>query len=361
MATRPVRGPSGELSADEIAELGGSLHETLQTACPVQEPVVEGLIDRGQIVVIAARPGTGKTPLLTQLVSAVSVGKPFLDFATRQCRGAIIDLESSPARHREQMQRQWRTMSIGDEAARNIDAFVRGNADDPNSRELDRVLTKCSHVQRWIWLKKVATRRGYGLIVVDTALAFTPFKAADEEKTRSLFSWASGLRQAPSHPAIVLVLHLRKPDRKTPTPKLLEDPYSWTDEFLGSGVWSASADVRLGLENIGKDDHVAFAGFRRGNGEVSPRIIEPQVEELDGHDHPTIWKLVEPSLAVGSVINGTQLARFNKLPVGQEVTWSDFLNVTGAPKVSASRLIQRATAAGVLDYDPSRKTYRRRV
>src|SRR5215813_906043 len=103
-----------------------------------------------------------------------------------------------------------------------------------------------SNQDRLEWLTRLAPQRHYGLIVIDTALAFTPFKAHDEGQARALFRWATLRNRAP-YPAIIFVVHLRKPDQKAHRPSLLEDPYTWTDEILGSVVWSASADVRLGL------------------------------------------------------------------------------------------------------------------
>jgi hypothetical protein len=199
------------------------------------------------------------------------------------------------------------------------------------------------------------------VIVIDTALAFTPFKAHDEGQVRMLFKWASTLRSMPPHPAIIFVVHLRKPDQKQKKPTLLEDPYAWTDEILGSVVWSASADVRLGLEAFGNDGYVVFAGFRRGDGEVGPMIIEPFIEMIDGEPRATKWALVDPAQTAASVLSPTQWQRFQRLQVGQEVTWSQFLSTTGAPKVSAHRLARRAIAIGLLDHDRVRGVYRRKV
>src|SRR5262249_32544510 len=150
-----------------------------------------------------------------------------------------IDVESSPPRQRELLQRQWTALALDAAAVKeNVDVFVSGNPHDQNSRELDRILTKGTTHQRWNWLFKLLQLRRYDLIVVDTALTFSPFNAADEEKVRQLFAWVSILRRTEPFPAVILVVHLRKPDRKSRGPTLLQDPYGWTEEILGSVVWS---------------------------------------------------------------------------------------------------------------------------
>jgi hypothetical protein len=106
---------------------------------------------------------------------------------------------------------------------------------------------------------------------------------------------------------------------------------------------------------------VVFSGYRRGDGEVSPRIIEPHLGEIDGRERPMMWKLIDPGVGAKSVLASTQLTRFGNLPVGEDLTWSDLLSKTGAPKVSLSRLVARATAIGLLEYDSLRKTYRRKA
>src|SRR5262249_12449865 len=130
--------PPNAGAAGPIVSLGG----TLNTECPVRDPIVEGLIDRGQIVVVAARPGTGKTPFLTQMVSAVASGQPVLGMPTKRCRVGLIDLESDPRRHRQLLQRQWVALRLDPNTfCENIDLFIRGNPNDSNSCELDRVMT----------------------------------------------------------------------------------------------------------------------------------------------------------------------------------------------------------------------------
>ena len=45
----------------------------------------------------------------------------------------------------------------------NVDVFVSGNLYDRNSRELDRVLTRCDNRQRWNWIFHLHQQRHYEL------------------------------------------------------------------------------------------------------------------------------------------------------------------------------------------------------
>ena len=126
--------------------------ESLETPCPVVEPVVEDLIDRGDIGILAAAPGLGKTPLVAQLAASVAGGTPFLGLPTRQGRAALLDLESKPGGLRQLLTHQWVALDLDREAiGRSLEVFVRGNPEDPNSRELDRVLA-IDVDTRWDWL-----------------------------------------------------------------------------------------------------------------------------------------------------------------------------------------------------------------
>jgi AAA domain len=302
-------------SVDDIHERIGSLADTLSTACPPRLPLVDGLFDRGDIVTIAARPGTGKTPFVSQLGLCLASGMPFLDFATHQCPVALIDLETKPARHRALLEQQARALSI-DVGALELDVFVRGNPADPNSRELERVLLNATKFgDRFSWLQNLIERRGYGYVAVDTALMFWPVKSSDETAVRLLFKHIRQLCLTPPHAAIAPVLHLRKQDRKGTCPALLDDPHGWTEEMLGSIVWSASADVRLGLEKHG-EDQVVFGGYRRGEGELSPRILQCRMSDFDGEPRPVVWERA-PADSVAKLLLPPGLAeRFLRLPTG---------------------------------------------
>lgn len=337
-----------------------SLKETLKNRPPARKPVIEDLIDRGQMVILAGRPNVGKTPFLSQMASSVAVGADFLGFETHPHRVAIIDLESDASRYLETAETQWKALGIDPiKASEGIDLFVRGNPNDPNSESLEQALLEDDWQKRLDWLGEHIRSDAYGLVIIDPLLALFPFKAADEEKVRKLLSEISSIKRQSPYPAILFSHHLRKEDRRSRGPTLLKDPAGWSQEILGSMVWSASTDVRLGLESLPSDE-VVFSGFRRAEGELPRVIMELRIEVIHGNPTPTCWDRCNSSQLVSQILTKNQRTYFNRLPVGQWVSWSEFLKVTCAGRSTAHRLIDRAKG-GLIEHDIEKKSYRRVV
>jgi hypothetical protein len=240
----------------------------------------------------------------------------------------------------------------------NLDLFTRGNPHDPNAKEVDRVLAKVIHPKdRFAWLERIISERQYELVILDTALALFPINSSDERHVRYIMGQVQALRQIPPYPAIVLVVHLRKRDKQFRPPSLLEDPFAWTEEMLGSIVWSASADVRLGLERHEDEGLTVFGGFRRGYGEVAPMILQPH---LNDEGEPLYFEPVAADVAASSVLSDSQTHALLRLPRGEWITFKQILGY-GLAKSTASRLIDRASAVGLLERDKARALYRRKV
>ena len=362
-AALPVASRTPILPSD-LREAIVPFSDTMRVACPAREALVEGMIDRGEIGTLAGVSGLGKTPLVQQLAVCVATGTSFLGCSIQEvCRVGLIDLESRPDRLMASLKRQATALGTDlDQVGQQLDVFVRGNPGDPNSRELDRMLTAVPIIKRWTWLRNIIAARQYGLVIIDTGLVFWPIKSTDEEKVRQLFSGLSILKNQPPYPAFLLTLHLRKPDRRATPPSLLEDPFAWTDEILGSRAWSTNADVRLGIDRLGQmpdDDRLVFSGFRRGEGALAPLILEPAIELLDGEPHVTNWQRCAPETVAATVLTDPQRGTWEKLPVGTWFTWSELSATTRMGKSSLSRFIKRATPAGLIERDASR--YRRPV
>lgn len=333
----------------------GNMEQSLAVSCPVQQSVVDSLINRGEIAMLAARPNTGKIPFIAQLVSAVASGTPFLGLATTPCRVLLIDVESQPQDYRTILARQWDALGLdASRVARSVDMFVRGVPDDPNSRELERILGQKNEV-RWQWIQNLVEQGQYGLVVVDTMLTFSPFKSGDETRVRELFASLLKLCRQGLSPAFLGSVHLRKRDRKARIPTLLEDPTGWTEEILGTVVWSASADVRLGLERV-EDQGVAFAGYQRGRGEFPPVIIQ---ERRDDDGKALVWDRCVNDALAEQLLTEKQWDYFKKVPIGEDLTWERLREQSGAPKASLSRIKDIAVRAGLLEYDVARGRYKR--
>jgi hypothetical protein len=354
---RKAHGSTEETTDPALVKITvGNLTQSLAVPCPDQVPIISGLLYRGEIGILAASPGTGKTPLVAQVASTTATGTDFLGLSTKVCRVLLIDVESQPQDYRTLLRRQWTALNLdADHVGRSVDLFARGVPDDPNSRELERIL-RCSNIKKWEWVTNLVQLGQYGLVIVDTVLTFSPFKSGDEEKVRELYAALACIARSASRPAVLVIVHLRKKDRKGQTPTLLEDPMAWTEEILGSIVWSASADVRLGLERV--DDHrVAFGGYRRGRGEFPPLILEARHDE---HGNPLVWDRCADDAVALHMLTKEQRGYFARIPLDRDLTWKGLGIACGAADSSLSRLKEAAMGAGLLDYDPGRRVYRRR-
>ena len=216
-------------------------------------------------MVVAARHNTGKTPLQTQQAICMAAGIPFLGLPTTRCHVCIIDLESQPQDIHELIDRQCTALGVSlEEISPQLDLFVRGNPNDANSRELERVCSRLKPNDRAEWLQDLVEKGEYGALLIDPILDLFPYSSTDEEKIRRMLGDLSEIRYRRPYPLIQLTVHLRKGDRKYKPPSLITDPHGWLEEILGTVVWATNSDVRLGLESRTDGTQVVLCGYRRG-------------------------------------------------------------------------------------------------
>ena len=328
------------------------IEETLRAPSAKREPCVEGLCDRGDIVILAARPNTGKTPLIMQLGISLAAGRRVLGLATNRCHVGIIDLETPWDKSQEILKRQSSALQISlDEIGSSLDLLVRGNPDDRNSRILEYVCSKMNAVECMEWLQDLVSARQYGALIIDPILDLFQYASKDEEKIRRLLGDLSQIRYRPPYPLIGLTVHLRKPDRRNQPSPLATDPHGWWDEVLGTVVWATGSDVRLGLERMKDGTQVVFSGYRRGYDALRPMIIEPAVRDIDGRPQPTMWVRRSDEEVARVVLTDSHQVAFFKIPRGPSLGWKDLGETTGLNKSSLSRFIDQAAGAGLLEIE----------
>jgi hypothetical protein len=344
MTGQPFQGDANDAGASRRIV---PLSESLKSPIPQRTPVVEGLLDRGELMVVAARPGTGKTPLVTQLANCVAGEALFLDLATTPGKVIHIDMESPPDRLHQLLRRQWNALGddrVGARAAEQLRLFSRGSPFDPNSRELDRLM-RLDNAARFQFLSAIVEEERPELVVIDTLLSYAPFKSSDEARVRDLYWWLSDIRNSESKPAIVYTVHLRKRDRRVPLPPLADDPQGWTEEILGSVVFSSSADVRLGMERT--RDGIVLAGYRRGLGTINPMSIRSRLGE-DGE--PALWEPRGPEGLFVQFLGQTLSSYLHQIPIGVPLKHKDLLLVMPSPS-TVKRLTEKAIEAGLMKQD----------
>ncbi len=318
------------------------LSETLKNRPPPRVPLICHILDKGEIAILASDPNVGKTPLVAQTALSVASGTEFLRFETKEARVLIIDLESGAERCHKMIRRQ--SEHLGVDASPNIDLFVRGNPKDRNSQELESVLAE-SESERLKWLTNLSTGGDYGLIIIDTALQLIPFEAAKEWRTRDFLKTISHLRRTKPYPAILFTHHLRKPDSKKPRPSLLKDPKAWFFNVLGSVAWISNTDVRLGLSQ--EEGYVVLAGFRRGESELGPLILDQNIITIDGEHAPTHWVRTSNTDLATKAFSPAEKKHFDKLPFGEPFTWEEAMK-RDIPRTSLHRILEKAERIGVI-------------
>lgn len=80
---------------------------------------------------------------------------------------------------------------------------------------------------------------------------------------------------------VVLIHHMRKPDRKAELPSLREAPDEWIKESAGVMGLINHTDTRIGVENINNFQGIALSGRVRGVG-VIPYMELDRIKDEDG-------------------------------------------------------------------------------
>jgi len=109
------------LSADEIGQIFGNVEvekphlltllgaDLYDKQYPPRQFLIDGLIQRGNFVVLAGRPKSGKSWLTLQLAQAIDQGQPFLGRATTKARVLLLALEDGQRRVHERLHvRKWK-------------------------------------------------------------------------------------------------------------------------------------------------------------------------------------------------------------------------------------------------------------
>jgi len=235
-------------------------------SAPLPE-VSSQIIGEGQIAVIAAQYGRGKTPLLAHLALEAACGIPLTPLGLATCRSPIVvlDGESNPAWYRTMFKRLMRAASV-EEWPESIRFWFK----------LDPALTPgiaSAHA-----LSRLADELKPGLMVLDPlrqfAYGYDLLRPRDAllfmDTLRTVQAKALGLRIALPH-------HLTKRDLKGESVALADDPWAWLDRVSGSLALLDHADVRLGFEE--ENGKLVLAGIKRGVGIVGPWHFEVEEDE----------------------------------------------------------------------------------
>jgi hypothetical protein len=220
------------------------------------------VIGAGQIAVIAAQFGRGKTPLLAHVALEAACGVRLTPFGLDDCHSPVIvlDGETSPASYRAMFKRLMHAASIEEwpEALRFWFKLFQGLT--PGNPSFDN-------------LTRLVASHGPGLVILDPLRQFAG--GYDLTKTRDALSFMNSLRALQGEARglrITLSHHLTKRDLGADHIALADDPWAWLEKVSGSLALLDHADVRLGFEE--ENGKLVLAGIKRGVGIVGPWHFE---------------------------------------------------------------------------------------
>jgi hypothetical protein len=227
-------------------------------ACASLPEVSSQIIGEGEIAVIAAQYGRGKTPLLAHLALEAACGIPLTPLGLVTCRSPIVvlDGESNPAWYRVMFKRLMRAASVEDWPESLRFWFKLDPELTPGIPSFDALSRLAEELRPGLMvldpLRQFAS--GYDLVKPRDALLFMNMLRAVQVK-------AFGLRLALPH-------HLTKSDLRGEPVALADDPWAWLERVSGSLALLDHADVRLGFEE--ENGKLVLAGIKRGVGIVGP-------------------------------------------------------------------------------------------
>ena len=251
-----------------------SLEELREANLPRPTPIVEGLLNWGEVTLLAGRPKAGKSRLVQQLAICLSRGEDFLGHRISDpCRVLLLDLENKPAFTKQRFER----MSESKETDKNIHIYC------PEVLAEDSLtLADTKGLSR---LRECITELESDVLIIDPWRLFSggdELKAQDAVKALRLLS---SLRKVRPNLGIIIVHHLRK-NQGEGRVKLRSDPHIWAEEISGSYALVGHCDAIFGLEREREEQEnelIVFGGIARNTAAPLTVLLEEDEES------PLFW------------------------------------------------------------------------
>jgi hypothetical protein len=220
--------------------------------------LIQDFLPAKSIAIAAGDSTIGKSPLVLQLALAVAAGKPFLGMPTVAGRVLYFDLENPLLDCKE----------MRDSLARFLG--LREIPEDfllvTEPRDLAYLIAEVSPL----------------LVVIDSVRSFRPEVT---EKNANAGGWLKEIRALSRNYgcAILLVHHLRKPDRQAGVPDLESSGVvTWLQELEGPRAFVNQTDVRIGVARAHEDRAALEVKWSRRVHGDSPLLRLERVFDDDG-------------------------------------------------------------------------------
>lgn len=297
-------------------------------------PVVETLVPARTINLAAGDSGIGKSPFFYQMAFCVGAGIPFLGYPTQQRKVVIVDSEN------------------GDEASVSLEERLCEHLRVDLQMVEQNVIVVRRFDSSQAFADMVREVRP-GLIIIDTLRTFEPDAEMKPNEAAKMLGDLHMLAQA-YDTSIILIHHLKKPDKEHPRPKLADTQVlEWLQSACGVRALVNQTDVRIGLDASGSDDAPALTlrGFQRVVGEFGPFTIERLFSddgEAIGYQRKVGTQLLE---------NFVYQEAFRKLP--DVFRFKDVESILNRGKSSVVHFLNKCATAGILSKDAHSKQYRK--
>ena len=201
--------------------------ELLRTFTSLNEPVIDGLLRRTEVMNVVAAPKTGKSWFILQLAYSLVKGWDFLGFPCKQCRVMIMDNELHTSTISYRMQKVCQSMSISKE--------------DPDLENLS-VNTQRFERHSIPEIVKVAEQikeQGIDLVIIDALYRALPSDVDENSNGQitQMYNQIDTFAQK-SGAAVILVHHTSKGN---------QSGKGITDVGSGAGAQSRAPDTHLTL------------------------------------------------------------------------------------------------------------------
>jgi len=254
----------------------------------------EGVLPRGGMSLLVAKPKVGKTTAALRLAVAVSRGEDFLGRTTAQVPVIYLALEEKKAEVRKSLA----TLGVADEPLH----FHFGLAPKNGIREIDAL----------------AAETGAGLIIVDTLQKLTRIKDLNDYAlvTNTLEPLLAVARNRNCH--IMLLHHASKAERTD------------GDEILGSTALLGAVDTAIILKK--REQGRTFSTIQRYGNDIAETvlILHPDLSlsiegTLDEARKRQIWGQIQELLETRAGLNEGEIleqANFRKIDISAALRWA---------------------------------------
>ena len=318
-------------------------------------PVVSGLWNESETIILCGRSNSGKSPLIRQLVFCLANGLDFLGMKIPTRRHIILFDYENPAR--------W----IYDDFQALETRFPDYNLEVPHDLEpymycgdkMDHYVACAINLHSATLQYRLDFIRARLQDWPESVIIFDPIDfiySLDKNKSQEIIQFTAQVRSLlHDYPkASILETHnLRKRDtRASADSNLIYNPVGYMEEIAGSNDIGNRCDVRLGMErNPAKQDRYIFNGYQRSRGNLPHPFFLEAVRLENG----TLAGFQHITHSIYGDLTPRELEIFDKLPeTFHGGDWKKYCNSTHM----FYRLLSKAEDIGLIERRKS-KGYRK--